>query len=96
MWPNGKTIEDAIVIGTEEGGLYKLKGHSNAALTHSIESSCELWHRILAHINYKALPYVRKSFTGLPDFKVDHEGVCKGCAQGKNINNHFSKIDSKA
>jgi hypothetical protein len=28
MWPKGKTIEDAIVIGTEEGGLYKLKGHS--------------------------------------------------------------------
>jgi hypothetical protein len=27
MWPKGKTIEDAIVIGTEEGGLYKLKGH---------------------------------------------------------------------
>jgi hypothetical protein len=25
MWPKGKTIEDVIVIGTEEGGLYKLK-----------------------------------------------------------------------
>jgi hypothetical protein len=22
MWPKGKTIEDAIVIGTKEGGLY--------------------------------------------------------------------------
>jgi hypothetical protein len=42
MWPKGKTIEDAIVIGTEEGGLYKLKGHSDATLTHSIESPCEL------------------------------------------------------
>jgi hypothetical protein len=27
MWSKGKTIEDVIVIGTEEGGLYKLKGH---------------------------------------------------------------------
>jgi hypothetical protein len=27
MWPKGKTIEDAIVIVIEEGGLYKLKGH---------------------------------------------------------------------
>ena len=26
MWPKGKTIDDAIVIGVEEGGLYKLKG----------------------------------------------------------------------
>ena len=24
MWPNGKTIDDAIVIGEQEGGLYKL------------------------------------------------------------------------
>jgi hypothetical protein len=39
---------------------------------------------------------VRKTVTGLPYFKVDHEGVCKGCAQGKNIKNHFPKSDSKA
>ena len=25
MWPKGKTIDDVIVIGVEEGGLYKLK-----------------------------------------------------------------------
>jgi hypothetical protein len=41
MWPKGKTIEDAVVIGTEEGGLYKLKGHSDATLTHSTESPCD-------------------------------------------------------
>jgi hypothetical protein len=45
MWPKSKTIQDAIVIGTEEGGLYKLKGHSDTTLTHSIESPYELWHR---------------------------------------------------
>jgi hypothetical protein len=95
MWPKGKTIEDAVDIGTEEGGLYKLKGHSYVALTHSTENPCELWHRRLAHINYKSLPYVSKVVTGLPEFKVDHEGVCKGCAQGKNIKNPFPKSDSK-
>ena len=26
MWPNGKTIDDVVVIGEKEGGLYKLKG----------------------------------------------------------------------
>ena len=41
-WTKGKTIEDAIVIGTEEGGLYKLKGHSEEALNHTIENPCEL------------------------------------------------------
>jgi hypothetical protein len=39
---------------------------------------------------------VSKAVIGLPEFKVDHEGVCKGCAQGKNIKNHFPKSDSKA
>jgi hypothetical protein len=96
MWYKGKTIEDAVVIGTKEGGLYKLKGHSDVALTHSTEIPCELWHRILAHINYKALPYVSKVVIGLPELKVDHEGVCKGCAQGNNIKNTFPKNNNKA
>ena len=33
---------------------------------------------------------------GLPKLKGDHEGICDGCAQGKNIKNPFSKRDSKA
>ena len=76
--------------------MYKLKGHSEVAMTHAIENPCELWHRRLAHINYKALPYVCKAVTGLPELKVDHEGVCNGCAQGKNIKNPFPKRDNKA
>ena len=28
MWPKGKNIDEAIVTGEQEGGLYKLKGHS--------------------------------------------------------------------
>jgi hypothetical protein len=77
MWSKGKTIEYAFVIGIEEGGVYKLKGHSDVALTHSIESPCELWHRRLAHIKYKSLPYVIKVVTGFIDLKVDYEGACK-------------------
>jgi hypothetical protein len=64
-------------------------------MTHTIENPCELWHRILAHINYKALPYICKAVTGLPELKVDHEGVCNRCAQGKNIKNPFPKRDNK-
>jgi hypothetical protein len=52
--------------------------------------------RRLAHINYKALPYICKVVTGLPELKVDQEGICNGCAQGKNIKNPFPKRDSKA
>jgi hypothetical protein len=25
MWPKGKTIDDVVVVGVQEGGLYKLK-----------------------------------------------------------------------
>jgi hypothetical protein len=96
MWAKGETFNEAIIIGSEENGLYKLKGHSEDAMTQAIENSCELWHRRLAHINYKALPYICKAVTGLPELKVDHEGVYNGCAQGKNIKNPFPKRDNKA
>jgi hypothetical protein len=58
-------------------------------MTHAIENPYELFHKILAHINYKALPYICKAVTGLPKLKVDHKGICNGCAQGKNIKNPF-------
>jgi transposase InsO family protein len=50
----------------------------------------------LAHINYKALPYICKVVTGLPELKVVQEGICNGCAQGKNIKNPFPKRENKA
>ena len=95
MWPRGSSLEDAVVIGVEEGGLYKLKGHSEAAMLHDITSPCELWHRRLTHLNYKALPHVRKAVTGIPYMKIDHEGVYKGCAEGKNTKNLFPKSNTK-
>jgi len=69
-----KTIDDAVVIGIE-GGLYKLKGQSDSALAHSTMNLCELWHRRLAHLNYKAMPIVRKVVTSLQEIQVDHDGV---------------------
>jgi hypothetical protein len=71
MWARGETINEVIVIGNEENGLYKLKGHPETAMTHAIENSCKLWHRRLAHINYKVLPYICKVVTGLPELKGD-------------------------
>ena len=39
MWAKGETLNEATIIGNEENGLYKLKGHSEAAMTHAIENS---------------------------------------------------------
>ena len=72
MWPIGKTFDDAVVIGEQEGGLYKLKGKLEQALVHETMEPSELCHRRLAHIHYKDLPIVRKMVTGLPEIETKH------------------------
>ena len=66
MWPKGKIIDDAVLIGEQEGGLYKLKGHTEQGLVHYTVEPSELWHRILAHVHYRALPIASKVVEGLP------------------------------
>ena len=80
-------------IGEEEGP-YKIKGNTETTLVHETTSSRELWHRRLDHINYKSFPCVSKVVTRLPDLKIEHEGTCKGCARGSNINNPFPKSET--
>jgi hypothetical protein len=45
MWPRGNYFDDVVVIGVQEGGLYKLKGHLDSSLVHSKITLSELWHR---------------------------------------------------
>ena len=45
MWDKGETLNEVIIIGSEENGLYKLKGHSEAAMTHAIENC---WNNVTA------------------------------------------------
>ena len=95
MWYKEKKIQDVVLIGELEEGLYKLKGHLETYIFHETTSSCELWHRIICHINYKELPSVSKVVTGLRYLKIHHRGTSKGCARGKNIKNPFPKIKKK-
>jgi hypothetical protein len=67
MCSRGKSIDDAIVIGVQEGGLYKLKGHSISALVHSTITPSELWNMRFSHIHYKALPIVRMMVKDFPE-----------------------------
>ena len=60
MWPKGKTIDDAVLIGEQEGGLYKLKGDPEQALVHDKVELNEICHRMLAHVRYKALRLASK------------------------------------
>ena len=95
MWPNGKTIDDAVVIGEKEGGLYKLKGQPKQALVHDLVEPSKLWHRRLAHVNYRALPLARKVVEGIPEIHETHEGICKGFVKGKNTKKTFPSRKSK-
>ena len=65
MWPKGKTIDDAVVIGEQEGGLYKLKGQPEQALVHDSMDPSELWDRRLAHVHYRALSLASEVVNGL-------------------------------
>ena len=66
MWPKVNTIDDAILIGEQEGGLYKLKGQLEQDLVHNSLEPNEFWHRRLAHVHYRALPLASKVVEGLP------------------------------
>ena len=96
MCPRGKTIDDAVVIGEQEGGLYKLKGHLEQPLVHGIVDPSELWHRRLAHVHYRALPIASKAVKGLPEIQAKHDGVCKGCVKGKNTKKTVPSSEIKA
>ena len=78
MWSRGKNIDDAVIIGIHEDGLYKLKGKADQALVHSTINPCELWHRRFTYIHYKSFPFVSKMMKGIPEIQVFHDGVCKG------------------
>ena len=62
----GLHFDDAVVIGEQEGGLYKLKGQPEQALFHDSVEPNELWHRRLSHVHYRALPLASRAIEGLP------------------------------
>jgi hypothetical protein len=96
MWPRGKTFDDVVVIGVQEGGLYKLKGRLDSTLIHDTMNPSELWHKIFSHVHYKALPSVRKMVMGLSKIEEKTDGMCKGCTQGNNMNQSFPNNDRRA
>jgi hypothetical protein len=83
-WHKNSSMDSANVIGFREDSLYRLTVHPVQALVHHSISPSELWHRILAHLHYRALPALGKMVTGLPPLRVEHDGICRGCALGKN------------
>jgi hypothetical protein len=51
MWSRGNTLDDVLVIGFQEGGLYKLKGQSDSTSIHDTMNPGELWHRRFSQLH---------------------------------------------
>ena len=67
MWLKGKTIDDAVVIGEQEGGLSKFKGQPEQASVHNFVEPNKIWHKRLAHVYYRELPLASKDVESLPE-----------------------------
>jgi hypothetical protein len=94
-WHKNSIIEDAKVIGSREGNLYRLLEQNEEDLVHDEVNPNELWHRRYSHIDYQAFPFLRKMVEGIPELKSTHEGICKGCALGKNIKKPFPRRNNR-
>ena len=56
LWPKNKELKSVAVIRVRERGLYKVLGKYIEAMVRNKISPSNLWHRMLAHLHYKALP----------------------------------------
>ena len=66
-WHKDSSIENASVIGSREGNLYRLLEQNEEALVHDEVNPNELWHRRYTHINYQALPFLKRMVEGIPE-----------------------------
>jgi hypothetical protein len=97
--PKGSSITSGRVIGTRDGKLYRLLFqplHALAASSSSNSQLCELWHRRMAHLHHGALRSLREIVTGMPQFNIEHQEVCRGCALGKYTKTVFPNSDSRS
>jgi hypothetical protein len=95
-WHKESIIENARVIGTREGNLYRLLEKNEESLVHDEVNPNELWHRRYTHINYQELHFLKKMVEGIPELQSTHEGICKGCALGKNIKKPFPSSNNRS
>jgi hypothetical protein len=69
--PEGSIPNTTQVIGVREGNLYMWRGDPVQALVHNSDNLCELWHRRMGHLHYRALSTLREIVTSLPDFSIE-------------------------
>lgn len=58
-------------------------------LVHDTITFSELWHWKFGHLHYRALLNVQTMVTCMLDLHFEHDGICRGCALGKNAKKSF-------
>lgn len=86
---------DAFTLGFRVDSLYQVGGTLLGVMSCDTSLQSELWLRRFSHLRYKALLDVRQMVIGMPEFKVEHEGVYLGCAEGKLKRGPFPSSHSK-
>jgi hypothetical protein len=95
-WHKKSCMDSARVIGVRDNSLYRLIVRPVHTLLYDTISLSELWHRILSHLHYRFLPTLGNMVTGLPEIHIEHDGVCRGCALGKNVKGSFFSSGSRS
>jgi hypothetical protein len=95
-WSRDFIRENARVIGTHKGRLYRLLERNDEALVHDEVNLNEIWHRRYSHINYQDLPFLENMVEGIPELQSTHEGIFKGCALGNNVKKPFSSNNNRS
>ena len=68
LWMKNKHLNYVVMIGVTEGGLYNVSEKFIKSLIHDTANPCELWHRRLGHLHFKALPRLQNMVKGMSIF----------------------------
>jgi len=90
------SIDKARVSGVSEGSLYQVITPSPQDQVHMEISLVELWHRRYGHLYYRVIPTLSQLVHGIPNMKLDHEGVCKGYSLGNHTRKPFDHSESRS
>jgi hypothetical protein len=64
-------LDTSVVVGVNKETLYRLEGKNVKNLVHDRDNPCEIWHKRLRHLHYKALFILRGIVIGLPEFSIE-------------------------
>ena len=92
IWKNN--VKDAFTLGFSDS-LYQVDGSLLGVMSYDTSLQSELWHRRFVPLHYKVILCVRKMVTGMPEFRVEKEGVCPGCVEEKLKRVPFPSSQSK-